>query len=242
MRHRQLHRLYRSASRSGINLFSPSAASELAELSAGRALGLAGDDDEDQEVITALRAISVSLSENPEIGPQLVATVPDGFPFASGARPTAEVALEMVADAKREILIYAYHLSNSELITELQRFLSTPRRRLRIIGDPAAKLQKLRSNWPTNAHPEALELFQYVKRADLANTIDSSRNRYPLLHAKVLVIDKSECLIGSANFTTSAFNNWNFEIGVRLRRPSLAEILWESSVNLPRTLFREVKG
>jgi phosphatidylserine/phosphatidylglycerophosphate/cardiolipin synthase-like enzyme len=240
MRHRQIHLLYQSASKSEINLFLPGAASELAELSAGKVLGLSGDDEEDKHVLTALRAIAVSLSENPEIAPKLVATVPKGFPFASSARPTADVALEMVSDAKREILIYAYHLSNDDLIKQLQRFLSTPRRRLRIIGDAAANLPKLRDKWPAKARPDALELFEYVKRADLANTIDASRDRYPILHAKVLVIDQTECLIGSANFTTSAFDKWNFEIGVRLRRPSLAKTLWDSAANLPSTLFRKL--
>lgn len=240
MRHRQLHELYQSASSAEIDIFMPGAASKLVELPAGRALDMSGDDDKDKDVLTALRAIAVSLSEIPENAPQLVATVPEGIPFAASAKPTAEVALEMVADAKSEVLIYAYHLSNDVLIERLQQFLTRKGRRLRIVGDSAARLSSLRAGWPSRARPEDLELFEYVKRADLVDTIDASRNRNPILHAKVLVIDRTECLIGSANFTTSAFEDWNFEIGVRLCRPSMAEVLWDSAENLPPKLFREV--
>jgi phosphatidylserine/phosphatidylglycerophosphate/cardiolipin synthase-like enzyme len=164
-----------------------------------------------------LRAMSdLSASERAKTArPGMVWTGPE----VRGSLPrlARQVVKDMIADAHRELLIVAYWIAGPAdgegiVVDVIERIADAVRRGVRttMILDCQERpyggdnRQALLSLWP-----EKLEL------PGLYTWLDVRDEEHLKLHAKVLVVDERECLVGSANLTMHALDR-NMELGVRL--------------------------
>jgi phosphatidylserine/phosphatidylglycerophosphate/cardiolipin synthase-like enzyme len=63
----------------------------------------------------------------------------------------------------------------------------------------------------------------FLKKPRILTWFPSKQHAYTKLHAKVLVVDRIEMLVGSANFTFLGLES-NLELGLRVRGPQAAEV------------------
>ena len=232
-RFRAVASLYDASQRAGINLFAAQALEKVCALPEATSL----KEIESKDLLSRLRSIDVALSHRTQSQIQLVASVPEKIRLDSQVPMTEETLAQMVAGANHDLLVLAFELKSKTFRERLATFLRRPGRLLRIVIDHrvgAAELKQEVINWDA---PETLEIWQYVKRKDLGG-ID---NNVPgIMHAKVVVADRRDCLVGSANFTDSALNNLNFELGVRFPSEPIAATLWRTTEQLPSQLFTRI--
>lgn len=165
-------------------------------------------DSPEKVVLLVLRALAKQKAElRPKlIEADLVATFP-GTMLVS-ARHTGQVIREMIAGARREIIVAGYAITDEGTLPELLASASPMVDRIIVLcsnwkgsdGRTARKL--LVENWPAPRKPE---VFEYDNEAGSG-----------LMHVKCLICDSADLLISSANFTHSGINR-NFEFGTRLR-------------------------
>ncbi|MHC5544672.1 DISARM system phospholipase D-like protein DrmC, partial [Singulisphaera rosea] len=156
--------------------------------------------------------------------PELIMTGPaiEGDPN----RDTRVVVREVFESARRSLLIVGYAFYGSDRIFEAlaRRMGEDAALRVRIIvnihareGDsPDQTIRRyaadfLRTSWPFHPRPEIF----YLPRS-----LEARAGQRASVHAKLILADEATIYLGSANFTTAAFER-NIEAGIRLNNPSL---------------------
>jgi len=173
-----------------------------------------------ETILLALRSLKIAATTASKAGAaEFVATVPPGV--SCPARPTPVVIREMLAKACREIIALGYEISDKGVISMLhEAALVCPQ--ITIICDrERGSASRLASTWPTDRFPVTC----YENRgAENLPTFSS-------MHCKTLLVDGSDLLITSANFTFHGMGG-NMEFGIRLQgdqagasRPALMSLL-----------------
>jgi cardiolipin synthase len=118
-----------------------------------------------------------------------------GASWLGGGIPSVERTLsELVASARREILLTAYFVTpGSERIwNELERALATGIRATVIVDRLARQGREARALFErlTRSYPATLSLYDFATDDDVSG-----------LHAKLLIVDRQWALVGSANLS-----------------------------------------
>lgn len=133
------------------------------------------------------------------------------------ARDTSAVVSQMITSAQSECLLLTYAFSHADITFRL--LLEAVRRGVRVtcVFDPDPLLKS-----GTIATKQALQKLQELGTEVLAWSRDVEPEAS--MHAKAIVVDRTLCLITSANLTERAFTR-NVEIGVLLNDPEMSAIL-----------------
>lgn len=139
---------------------------------------------------------------------ELVWTGPPGPP---GVRTTDQVIEEMLGHASRGVVVvqYAVHITGGSLrVLEGMAVLARKGVRATVLVDGRWKdglsIKQLKKHWPTDAPRPAI--WSYVEEED----------EIAKLHAKVLIVDRRDMLVTSANLTGYGLGT-NLEFGVRVQ-------------------------
>lgn len=143
----------------------------------------------------------------------------------SMTRRTEAVVKEIVAEAERELLIVGYWLVTSTVqIQELIELLIEKARsgvRVRFVFDPAERSEKssdnfkaLHNRWPKNLSSAPRQVYSWSKKMERVVSKDGKEYDRKL-HAKVIVADRRDALVTSANLTHSGLLH-NLEMGFRV--------------------------
>ena len=114
--------------------------------------------------------------------------------------------LDTIDRAHDRLFIAGYMLNSEEIFQRLITKCETTR--------VIIHLDKRQTMNDENAHAMSTELTRAGAHVTLHDSFEGS------LHAKVIIADDSEAIIGSANFTHSGSHR-NLEAGLRLRGPSV---------------------
>jgi phosphatidylserine/phosphatidylglycerophosphate/cardiolipin synthase-like enzyme len=162
--------------------------------------------------------------------PELVITGPDLG--GVGSRDTRVAVREMFESARRSVLIVGHAFYGSDWIFKplADRMVSKSGLTVRIVVNvhPERGLSAernvrkfgedfLRTSWPFEPAPEI-----YYSPGSL----EDQGSGLASVHAKLIVVDLKSVYLGSANFTTAAFER-NVEAGIRLRSPEMGRRLTE---------------
>lgn len=145
----------------------------------------------------------------------------------SEVRRTEAVVREIVASAEKELLIVGYWLVTSTAqVRELISLLIEKARddiQVRFVFDPGEKsggldnFDALNKRWPSGLEGAPRRVFSWSERLSKATT--KSGVRYDRkLHAKVIVGDRHDALVTSANLTHAGLME-NLEMGLRIQGP-----------------------
>lgn len=160
--------------------------------------------------------------------PELVITGPELGGMQG--RNTRVVVREMFESARRSVLIVGYAFQGSDWIFKplADRMVSKTDLTVRIIVNVRPErglsvdqtIRKygedfLRTSWPFQPEPEI-----YYSRGSL----EDQGSGLASVHAKLIVVDLKRVYLGSANFTTAAFQR-NIEAGIRLTSPEMGRRL-----------------
>jgi phosphatidylserine/phosphatidylglycerophosphate/cardiolipin synthase-like enzyme len=165
-----------------------------------------------------------------DLRPEIILTGPDveGMP----SRDTRVVVRELFESARRSVLIVGYAFHGSDRIFEplAHRMAGDPGLAVSIVVNvhpergrsPEQTVRKfsadfLRSSWPFHPRP----MIYY-----LPGSLENQGSGLASVHAKLIVLDERWVYLGSANFTTAAFER-NLEAGIRLRSATMARQLTE---------------
>jgi phosphatidylserine/phosphatidylglycerophosphate/cardiolipin synthase-like enzyme len=165
---------------------------------------------------------------NQDPHPELVVTGPDfgGVP----SRDTRVIVREMFESARRSVLIVGYAFYRSDQIFQplADRMVSNPGLTVRIVVNvhpkrgrsPEQTVRKfgedfLRTNWPFDPRPE---IYYFP------GSLEDQGSGLASVHAKLIVVDTKRVYLGSANFTTAAFER-NIEAGIRLSSAAMGHEL-----------------
>lgn len=141
---------------------------------------------------------------------ELVATLPPETPGI--ARPTERVVREMLERPAKEIILLGYEFTDRDLMRLLADAASRGANVIMICDRGRGSIQRVLDTWPSGTRPP--RLFLDRKRTGGAP--------YASMHAKCLLVDGSDLLVTSANFTFHGLHG-NIEIGVRLSGSPAAE-------------------
>ena len=177
-----------------------------------------------------LQALRIQFGElSPQlIRTELVATLPSDLPGI--ARTTKAVVREMLQSCAREAILLGYELSDEDTVEFLGRAASAGASITMICDRVRGSAQRVLGGWPQGV--PSPRVFHDRSRAGAA--------RYSSMHAKCLLVDGTDLLITSANFTFHGLQG-NVEIGVRLSGPPAAEARKIFSYLIERGVVEEVK-
>ncbi|WP_434130689.1 DISARM system phospholipase D-like protein DrmC [Methylocaldum sp. GT1BB] len=154
------------------------------------------------------------------------------------ARRIDQVLYDLIADAKREILLMTFAAAKverlgNELLKAMQRDVH-----IRLILEFEQSSEGQLSYDALNAFPLDLVTAAEVYRWPIEKRERNRAGRPGKLHAKLAIVDET-VLISSANLTDDAFNR-NLEAGVRIRSPEFLVTTKEyvDSLIADRTLDR----
>lgn len=202
---RELADLFQDLTVEAQPLFGRKAEAALAERSDVQAVALRMPADPLRVVASCLQSMAI-LHEQLEprlVETEFVATLPTAATVA--ARSTATVVAEMLKGARREIVALGYEMDEDSFIEQLAE--SARRVPVTLIWDrERAAESRLLERWP-DASPKP-KVFQDRPRENAA--------KYAKMHGKAILVDGSDLLISSANFTFHGLHG-NVEFGVRLR-------------------------
>lgn len=142
---------------------------------------------------------------------EVVCTAP--FPLVVAVRATFATAAEMIAHAQREIVLVGYVFTEGarELLKRVVA-ASTRGVPVTLVGNQLrAHLPFLRSVWGDATPPRV-----FSRETDAADAMAA-------LHAKLLLCDRTDGLVTSANFSLHGLHE-NIEIGVRIQAPAIARM------------------
>ncbi len=122
---------------------------------------------------------------------------------------THETIYQMVNRAESEITIIGYWMYEiQDLLGELSKLQKEKGLRIRFIMDSAKKWRRqILRHWNEERRPEIFE---------------PSPDHVKSLHAKIIIIDRSEVLVTSANLTTNAMED-NIEAGIWTTKSNMVE-------------------
>jgi phosphatidylserine/phosphatidylglycerophosphate/cardiolipin synthase-like enzyme len=159
-------------------------------------------------ILLALRTLA---KQQAELQPQLVKTnLVVTFPGAAKipARHTAQVVREMIGRARSEIIVAGYAITNMGGLPALLSGTASSVQRIIVLcstwksDDGISGLTSILKGWPKNRIPPVVYEF---KGGDDAG----------LMHVKTLIVDGSDMLITSANFTEAGMTK-NVEFGIQV--------------------------
>ncbi len=163
----------------------------------------------EERLLVLLRTLA---SQKSALAPQLLdAELVVTFPGSDSisARHTLHVLRQMLASAKREVLVAGFAITQEGGLLPL--LVEAARRGLKILlvcsnwkdsrGNTAVTL--IDEQWPTN-----------VLRPDI-HEYNNNPGTGAGMHIKCVLVDGTDILIGSANFTFFGLNR-NFEMGIRI--------------------------
>lgn len=173
-----------------------------------------------QALAAALRTVAAAIETEREnaASPQVVWTGPrvEG----SYLRATRPVVLDILAAAQHELLVVGYWIAAGQARHDTVRHIIEEMAaavergvRLRVVldrlvrADGSTNRSLFLSLWPSTVGPPTLLTW----RSDVSAHVK--------LHAKVLVADRRDALVTSANLTMHAMG-LNMEMGVRIRGPA----------------------
>ena len=159
--------------------------------------------------LQALRIQHEELRQN-LLDAELVATLPPETPGI--ARPTGQVVRQMIDGAKSEVILIGYELTDRDLIGLLADAARRGATVILICDRGRGAAARVLEAWPLPTPPP--RIYHDRERADGAT--------YASMHAKCLLVDASDLLVTSANFTFHGLHG-NIEIGVRLRGVAAGE-------------------
>jgi phosphatidylserine/phosphatidylglycerophosphate/cardiolipin synthase-like enzyme len=183
-----------------------------------------------KQVETAEKSVTLALSGPPVSGTPVIDT------------PT--VVRSLFTEARSEVLIasYVFHSATDLLAPLAARHDADASFRVRIIVDLSHQRESpneplpvveqrfvkrfLSNHWTGNRAPE----LWHDPRFSSHNTMGPSG----VMHAKLVIIDRSAALVTSANFTTAAQNH-NIEVGLQLRLPHQIQRLYHYFEGLIKT-------
>lgn len=211
---RALRNAWHSARRAGVDLFSVGVLEALARLPSGSVRGLLSMDDLSAprvSVLEALRALELAWREQASelCRAKVVATLPVAV---QGVTTTGGTARNLIVTAIRELLLVGYAITDPGLKALLMDRAQSGVR-ITVVGDRReGGARQLWRQWPQSASPlVALENVEPVSGAEA------------LMHGKVLVADREQMLVGSANFTAGGMAR-NLELGVKVEGVAAAEM------------------
>ena len=143
----------------------------------------------------------------------------------SEVRRTEAVVKEIIAAAESELLIVGYWLVTSTIqVQELINLLVGKARsgvKVRFVFDPGEKssgpdnLAALTRVWPVDLQNAPRAVYSWNE--DMAQAVDKQGNPYNRkLHAKVIVADRKDALVTSANLTQAGLLQ-NLEMGLHVK-------------------------
>lgn len=147
-------------------------------------------------------------SEAKQTHAQPVMTLGD-LPGSPLARRVASVAESLIDAARFELIVVTYALTEGAEFL-LRRVIAAQKRGVKtqlILDEGSEKVRLLKVLWGSTPLPEIYVLAE--------------GSHLRTLHAKVILRDREEALIGSANVTWSGMRN-NLEMGALLKGPSVA--------------------
>ena len=130
---------------------------------------------------------------------------------------TKSVIEEMLSNAKQSVTIVGYRITkNAEsVIEEIGKCLNRGINMRIIIDNDEKKINK----------EEIITLFsKYGPKQPIVFTRKKQEGTYYKVHAKIIIVDKNDLLVTSANLTYHGMSN-NFEIGIRSRGPIVEKAL-----------------
>lgn len=190
-----------------IDVFSQADASSLQELPE---YGLAYDslekhtDNPHMAILLSLRALEIQRSELADkiAETELAITAPPTT--ITSARPTLFIIREMIESACREILIAGYRITNQQIIELLWDASGRGIKIVMLCGRADGDAVVLKEKWPTVISPP--KIYHDVDRGE--------ESVWSLMHIKALIVDSSQLLVSSANFTSGGMER-NIEFGIR---------------------------
>jgi phosphatidylserine/phosphatidylglycerophosphate/cardiolipin synthase-like enzyme len=157
-------------------------------------------------------------------------------PETSGVtmRATGAVFQELISNAENEILMASFAIYNGQSIFKplVQRWKERPDLSVKLFLDIprpwndttldsalVARYRKrfVEKEWPGETLPE---LYHFLP------ALESDSKKRASMHAKIVVVDRREVFVSSANFTNAAQTK-NIEIGVRISNSTSASRLHE---------------
>lgn len=141
--------------------------------------------------------------------------------FYNDARPTHETIYQMINRAESSIVIVGYVIHEiQDLLKTISRCQEAKHLRVKFIMNLARKWRhQILKNWNSTYSPDILSTNKkYVKT----------------MHAKIILIDRSEILITSANLTSSAMEN-NIEAGIWTKDKDIITACYNSLDDLERS-------
>jgi len=157
-------------------------------------------------LLFALQALAVQEAERPRETniPEFVATLPAGL--WSSARPTPVVIREMLANAKREVVVFGYMITESTgIMPLLHRAAATCPYVLIVCDRESQSAVSLLREWPSYLSPPTI----------LVNRATENISPTSKMYSKMLLVDGKDLLVTSANLTFHGLES-NIEFGVRL--------------------------
>lgn len=159
-------------------------------------------------VVQALR-VQHSLLAPRLIDAAFVATLP--IPMASGVLPTRQVVLDMLSGQPTEVIVLGYEVTDHVVVQRLED-LCRVGCAVHIIMD--------RKRADEKGHLATLPPL--LHRCVLMDAKRDDTVIYYKMHSKALVVDGTDMLLTSANFTFHGLSG-NIELGVRLRGAPVAK-------------------
>jgi phosphatidylserine/phosphatidylglycerophosphate/cardiolipin synthase-like enzyme len=152
-----------------------------------------------------LQALAIQHDElEPKIlDAELVATIPVDSPGI--ARPTERVIREMLGQSTEELIVLGYEFTDPEMIGLIASACSRGVEAIMICDRGKGAADRILSAWPKGIREPRL----YLDR------VRPDAGPYASMHAKCLLVDGSNLLVTSANFTFHGMQK-NIEVGVRL--------------------------
>ena len=197
----------------GVDLFTPvERGGMLAVPECANMLGRIRATDPESVLRLCLQALRIQHEElQPKLlDAELVATLPPETPGI--ARPTEQMVRQMIDDATSEIILVGYELTDRNLIGLLAAAASRGAIVIVICDRGRGTASRVLESWLSPTPPPMI--YHDRRRADGAT--------YASMHAKCLLVDASDLLVTSANFTFHGLHG-NIEIGVRVRGILAAE-------------------
>lgn len=204
------------------------------QLAMDRLLGLSEEGWTSGQMAYLLRQIAGARNEEHRVS-QLLDLVISG-PDIPGVvmRATGSVFQEIVSRAEEEVLMASFAIYNGQSIfaplverwrerptMAVKLFLDIPRPRNDTTIDSALvaryRKQFIEKEWPGEKLPE---LYHFLP------ALESNATKRASMHAKVVVVDRSEVFVSSANFTNAAQTK-NIEVGVKISHPASAVRVWD---------------
>ncbi|MCI0338417.1 MAG: DISARM system phospholipase D-like protein DrmC [Acidobacteria bacterium] len=137
-------------------------------------------------------------------------------------RRTEQVLIEMIREARQELLIVSFAVYDiEEIVTEMERALARGVGLTIVIETPDSSQGKIYFGADASLNDKIKAKARILKWPYEKREKDEN-GKYGSLHAKCAVMDRDSVLISSANLTQYALN-LNMEMGLRVKDKILAE-------------------